>query len=75
MTSRTCGAKTKGGGAPCRRRSRYSNGRCRLHGGASTGPRTPEGKAASSRNGRLGGRPRKWCEGSAESGPASTVSD
>ncbi len=30
-----------------------------LHGGLSTSPRTPEGKARSALNGRLGGRPRK----------------
>jgi len=43
-----CGAKTRSG-APCRapamwskRARRYT--RCRLHGGASTGPKTPEGQ-------------------------------
>ena len=38
-----CGAKTRTGGrcdAPG-----MSNGRCRLHGGLSTGPRTPQGRA------------------------------
>jgi hypothetical protein len=36
-----CGAKTRAG-HPC---GRYAmvNGRCRMHGGLSTGPRTPEG--------------------------------
>ena len=37
-----CGAKTRAG-SPCRRRDLYSNGRCRLHGGLSTGPRTVKG--------------------------------
>jgi hypothetical protein len=37
-----CGARKKGTGAPCRAPA-MSNGRCRVHGGASTGPRTPEG--------------------------------
>ena len=38
-----CGAKAKSrGGAPCQRAA-MANGRCRLHGGLSTGPKTPEG--------------------------------
>lgn len=36
-----CGARTRTG-AYCRQPS-MKNGRCRLHGGKSTGPRTPEG--------------------------------
>lgn len=36
-----CGARTRAGG-PCRCPA-MRNGRCRMHGGASTGPRTPEG--------------------------------
>lgn len=36
-----CGAKTRQGGS-CQQPS-MPNGRCRLHGGKSTGPRTPEG--------------------------------
>jgi hypothetical protein len=41
----TCGAKTRAG-TPCQRRDiSKRNGRCKLHGGASTGPRTNEGKA------------------------------
>ena len=39
---RVCGAKTADG--PCQRPVR-SSGRCGWHGGMSTGPRTPEGKA------------------------------
>ncbi|WP_443701117.1 HGGxSTG domain-containing protein [Pseudomonas sp.] len=38
-----CGAKTRAG-TPCKRRDLYDSGRCRLHGGLSTGPkrkRTP----------------------------------
>ena len=38
-----CGAKTRRG-TPCRSPA-MSNGRCRMHGGASTGPRTAEGLA------------------------------
>jgi len=37
-----CGAKTRAG-SPCRRRDLYRSGRCRLHGGLSTGPRTVKG--------------------------------
>jgi ribosomal protein L32 len=36
-----CGARTRNG-QPCKSPA-MSNGRCRMHGGTSTGPRTPEG--------------------------------
>ena len=36
-----CGAKTRSG-KPCRRYA-MKNGRCRMHGGLSTGPKTKEG--------------------------------
>ena len=39
---RRCGAHTRAKGE-CRNPA-MKNGRCRMHGGASTGPRTPEGK-------------------------------
>lgn len=38
-----CGAKTKGTGEPCKRYA-CKNGRCKYHGGRSTGPRTEEGR-------------------------------
>ncbi len=38
-----CSAKTKTG-RPCRALALPSTGRCKWHGGLSTGPRTPEGK-------------------------------
>jgi hypothetical protein len=41
-----CGAKTKGKGTPCRSPA-MPNGRCRMHGGCSTGAKTPEGIARS----------------------------
>jgi hypothetical protein len=48
-----CGAKTRQG-TPCKAKAlwdkennRPRNGRCRIHGGLSTGPKTPEGKAKS----------------------------
>lgn len=39
-----CGAKTRAG-APCKARAVPGKRRCRQHGGRSTGPRTPEGRA------------------------------
>ncbi len=41
MNAPRCGAKTRKG-TPCRGPG-MANGRCRMHGGKSTGPRTPEG--------------------------------
>jgi len=38
-----CGAKTRRG-TPCQRPGNAKTGRCRLHGGASTGPRTAAGR-------------------------------
>lgn len=52
-----CGAHTRAG-TPCKRKDLYANGRCKLHGGLSTGPKTKKGKAASRVNGRKGGRPK-----------------
>ena len=45
-----CGAKRHRDGQPCRARSEPTKRRCRFHGGRSTGPRTPEGKARSLAN-------------------------
>ena len=42
-----CGAKTRAGG--CCRQPAMKNGRCRMHGGLSTGPRTAEGLARARR--------------------------
>jgi hypothetical protein len=39
-----CGAKTRRG-TPCQRPARKVNGRCRLHGGRSTGAKSQEGRA------------------------------
>ena len=51
-----CAAKTRKG-SPCQRPARLPAGRCRVHGGASTGPRTEEGiariVAAKTTHGRL----------------------
>lgn len=45
----TCGARTRAG-TPCKRRDLYANGRCRLHGGLSTGPKSEAGREAARRN-------------------------
>jgi hypothetical protein len=49
-----CGARTRKG-TPCQSAA-MPNGRCRMHGGMSTGPRTPEGieriRAARTKHGR-----------------------
>jgi hypothetical protein len=42
LRSIPCSATTRTG-APCKITDLYRNGRCKFHGGASTGPRSPEG--------------------------------
>ena len=49
-----CGAKTRKG-TPCQGPA-MANGRCRMHGGKSTGPRTPEGLERSRRGNWKHGR-------------------
>lgn len=64
-TAPRCGARTRSG-APCRapamwskRTQRYT--RCRMHGGASTGPRTAEGlEQCRKANWKNGKRSRAW---------------
>ena len=46
-----CGAKAKSTGRPCRIKDIYANGRCKYHGGLSTGPKTEAGKKKSAGNG------------------------
>ncbi len=41
----TCGAYARSSGQPCKAKA-LSNGRCKNHGGMSTGPKTPEGRIA-----------------------------
>lgn len=46
MKSKTmCGAHARTTGAPCKAKA-LPNGRCKLHGGMSTGPKTLEGRQA-----------------------------
>jgi len=40
-----CGAYARSTGNPCRAKA-LANGRCKNHGGMSTGPKTPEGRQA-----------------------------
>ena len=40
----TCGAFARSTGKPCQAKLLLRGGRCKLHGGKSTGPRTPEGR-------------------------------
>jgi hypothetical protein len=52
-----CGARSRRrGGKPCRAPAVRGKRRCRMHGGASTGPRTPEGLARSRRAHWIHGR-------------------
>lgn len=45
-SGKICGAKTRKG-TPCQSRALFASGKCKNHGGLSTGPRTAEGKAKS----------------------------
>lgn len=51
-----CGARTRKG-TPCQRLDLYRSGRCKLHGGLSTGPRSVDGKERAADNLRL-----RWSE-------------
>ncbi len=53
----TCSARTRAG-TPCKMRAIHCNGRCKLHGGLSTGPRSDAGKARSAANGLMPKRKR-----------------
>jgi hypothetical protein len=58
-----CGARSKRTGKPCQGAA-MPNGRCKVHGGKSTGPRTPEGLERSRRaNSKHGHRNRTQCRG------------
>ncbi len=47
-TVKLCNARSKQNNhKPCRQPGMLTNGKCRLHGGKSTGPKTPEGKLRS----------------------------
>ena len=49
----TCGA-IRSNGKPCRMATLCANGRCKFHGGRSTGPRSAEGRARALENLKLG---------------------
>ncbi len=50
-----CGARSRKG-TPCKNLSIYANGRCKFHGGLSTGPKTEAGKRKVAANGRRAGK-------------------
>ena len=56
-----CGAKTRSG-VPCAKFPIEGKRRCRLHGGLSTGPKTPAGRAAISAANTKHGRYKNWRE-------------
>ena len=56
-----CGAKTRSS-MPCAKFPMDGKRRCRLHGGLSTGPKTPEGRAAISAANTKHGRYKNWRE-------------
>jgi len=58
----TCGAKAKSTGEPCKSEQLYRNGRCKFHGGRSTGPKSLAGKLAALENLRLGREPHRAAE-------------
>ncbi|MEO6422002.1 MAG: HGGxSTG domain-containing protein [Candidatus Nitrotoga sp.] len=58
LRSITCGARSKRTGHPCKNVSLYRNGRCKFHGGLSTGPKSKAGKRKAAKNGKKGGRPK-----------------
>jgi hypothetical protein len=57
LVGMTCGTRTRAG-TPCKLSGLYANGRYKLHGGKSTGPKSEAGRRQSAENGKKGGRPR-----------------
>ena len=47
---KSCGARRRRDGRPCNALNVPGRDRCKWHGGMSTGPKTPEGRARSLRN-------------------------
>ena len=58
---RRCGAKTRSG-TPCAKYAVTGKRRCRLHGGASSGPKTAEGRARIAAANTKHGRYKNWRE-------------
>jgi hypothetical protein len=55
VSKKTCGAVTKGSGAKCKLPAGHGtphlgSGRCKFHGGLSSGPKSKRGKAKCARN-------------------------
>jgi len=71
--ARRCGARCKRTGQPCQGPA-MPNGRCRMHGGGSTGARTAEGKATCQAAPRThGGRDASAREQARQRGKASRI--
>jgi len=64
-SGRPCGARTRSGGR-CRGLPMVGKKRCRMHGGKSTGPKTPEGRAAIAASNRRRTRRHGGCQLPAE---------
>lgn len=71
MVGAECGARTRAGNA-CKCRA-LDNGRCKLHGGLSTGPKTPEGRRRAIEAMREGNRRWRKSGGKARRDPALTA--
>lgn len=65
----TCGAENRGG-EPCKRTDLMTNGRCRFHGGMSTGPKSDEGRRTAAAN-----LSKRWSVENAASEPHAPVSN
>lgn len=55
----TCNAKAKSTGEPCKSTQIFRNGRCKFHGGLSTGPKSDEGKLVALENLKCGPEPHR----------------
>ncbi len=63
--ARICGARKKTG-ARCRCKALHRGGKCKFHGGLSTGPKTPEGNARAIAAMRAGWA--RWIAGKTQAG-------
>ena len=68
-----CGARNRQG-QPCQCKKLLRGGRCKFHGGMSTGPRTPEGRARSADAARRGVETRRMARAGLESKAADATS-
>ncbi|MEM1149388.1 MAG: HGGxSTG domain-containing protein [Pseudomonadota bacterium] len=69
-----CGTRTRAG-TPCKRKPIYGKKRCANHGGLSTGPKTPEGRAKMAENMKKARAARRQERSSAPSAPTANKND